>query len=81
METNIMWKHYLLEERVTRAQTYEFVSCCFFWRGGLNVAIFFFFCNLKDFTIMKMAYHYCGFIHKSHNLKKNIQPCSLGSTC
>lgn len=32
METNRTWKHYQLEERVTRAQTYKFVI--FFLGGG-----------------------------------------------
>ncbi len=54
METNRTWKHYQLEERVTRAQTYKFV---FFGgrRGGgfVNVVVFFCFCHLKDFTMIK----------------------------
>lgn len=55
METNRTWKHYQLEERVTRTQTYIFVFFVNFLQF-VNVVIFFcffFFSHLKDFTLRK----------------------------
>lgn len=53
METNRTWKRYQLEERVTRAQTYIFVFLGGGGQGFVNVVIFFCFCHLKDFTMIK----------------------------
>lgn len=57
MDTNRTRKHYQLEERVTRAQTYIFVLFFEF----VNVVIFFCFCHLKDFTLKKQFSHFLHF--------------------
>lgn len=48
-----MWKHYQLEERVTRAHTLQRQMSLYLFSGGgfLNVVIIFCFRHLKEFTI------------------------------
>lgn len=52
METNRTWKHYQLEERVTRAHTSQRQMYLFLREGFLNVVIIFCFRHLKEFTIL-----------------------------
>lgn len=58
METNRTWKHYQLEERVTRAHTLQRQMSLYLFSGGgfLNVVIIFCFRHLKEFTIPRFTY-------------------------
>lgn len=77
METNRTWKHYQLEERVTRAQTYIFV----FFGGGRGICEcrdLFLFLSFEGFHTHKRRCFFplhivCGFTHGSHQQLKKTE--------